>query len=243
MAFYQPMLRGEECAMSSPDHDRSVSPPTSPAAGLVHIDTDFGAHDLDGILDLVGNNLVSEGIEFPRHKFAELIRDGRKRFAIVNCWRNADQFGRPIMRAPLGFLLPWYSRNGERHRFRPCFPESAPEYHRSRWYTYPRMAEDECLLFKQYDRRLDLISDIWHCSLRHPPSLQEKISDDKKDHTPKRRSFDIRAFIVFDESVPEDNDRYSPGRLRPGLSLEESGCFCDEQARRRGGNDSSKPEP
>jgi len=47
---------------------------------------------------------------------------------------------------------------------------------------------------------------------------------------PPRRSFDIRALIVLDESVPEELDRFSPDRTRPILTFEESGCFCDEQA-------------
>ena len=45
-----------------------------------------------------------------------------------------------------------------------------------------------------------------------------------------RESFDIRALIVFDEVIDYANDRFHPERVRPVLSIEESGCFCDEQA-------------
>uniref|UniRef100_A0A7S4JLH8 Uncharacterized protein n=1 Tax=Odontella aurita TaxID=265563 RepID=A0A7S4JLH8_9STRA len=232
MVFYQPMIRGEDCVMSGLDHDRTVSPPTSPVAGLVHIDTDFGAHDLDGILDMVENNLVSDVVGFPRHNIADVICNGRNRFAIVNCWKNADPLGRPISRAPLGLLLPYYCCDKNRRNLRPCFPDSVPDGERSRWYVYPQMAADECLLFKQYDRRLDRSSDIWHCAIDCSPYSENGGEVETECQAPKRYSFDIRAFIVFDEVVSKDNDRYSPDRLRPVLSLEESGCFCDEQARK-----------
>ena len=60
-----------------------------------------------------------------------------------------------------------------------------------------------------------------------------------------RASFDIRAFVIFeekihtasdldnDEDVSLNNDRFRPDRLRPMLSFEESGCFCDDQAAKR----------
>jgi hypothetical protein len=48
-----------------------------------------------------------------------------------------------------------------------------------------------------------------------------------------RESFDVRMLIVLDEEIEPDVDRYRPSRTRPILSLDESGCFCDEQAEKR----------
>jgi hypothetical protein len=88
------------------------------------------------------------------------------------------------------------------------------------------MDPDEVLLFKQYDRRVDRISDIWHCALPVFPGEEESSA---------RTSFDCRALVIFDddEPVPKEIDRYCDDRIRPSLTLDESGCFCDEQAQKR----------
>jgi hypothetical protein len=39
--------------------------------------------------------------------------------------------------------------------------------------------------------------------------------------------------IVLDEQIQLNYDRYNEERIKPMLNLEESGCFCDEQAEKR----------
>ena len=223
LEFYQPMVRGEDVDMAQR---------TSPVARLVHIDTDFGAHDVEGIISLVEQNSIGcvnkrRHKSFPREKINASIREGN-RFAIINAWKGIQPSHAKIGRAHLGLLSSRYEDDNkdipQRHR---CFPTLQPNPKESRWYAYPGMSSDEVLLFKQYDRIVDLPSDIWHCSL--PETDAEK----KPEYNFPRRSFDVRALVVFDKVVPPELDRYCSDRPRPVLSLEESGCFCDEQAEKR----------
>merc|ERR1719491_2613077 len=100
------------------------------------------------------------------------------------------------MNSPLAILYTKYlARLGS-------FPQDAPDPIRSLWYTYPSMTKDECLLFLQYDRLLSQPSDLWHCAL---PSVGVGSKDrgcggGGQDHGIPRRSFDIRALVVFRES-------------------------------------------
>jgi hypothetical protein len=86
------------------------------------------------------------------------------------------------------------------------------------------MEPSECLIFKQYDRRLDQACDFWHTSL----DIQSKV-----DGPPvPRRSFDMKAMVVLKETVSPEEDRLAAS-TEPDLTLEESGNFCAEQTRRR----------
>ena len=86
-------------------------------------------------------------------------------------------------------------------------------------------------MFLQYDRLVSQTSDLWHCALPNSNN-GETINDDGRDVN-FRKSFDVRAFVVFDEKVPQQLDRFRDDRIRPILSFEESGCFCDKQAEER----------
>jgi len=214
VVFWNPMFRGEQQKVSNAERDMtSPNSPTSPTAGMVHIDQDLGAHSTDSILGLIQNNrlLEEDGKEFP--KIEEAIDNGH-RFAILNFWRNAGS--EPIRRQPLAVLSPHYSTGT-------YFPNDKPDPESSFWYTFPEMTPDEVLVFKQYDRDGSFLSDIWHCALK-------SVVDES---APPRESFDIRALVVFPEKVESNKDRFSEDRLQPVLDLEQSGEFCDEQAEKR----------
>ena len=203
---------------------------TSPVASLVHIDTDIGAHDIEGIVSLVERNQITSTRRdddksiFPRKELVAIIKEGA-RFAVVNAWRGVSSDGTPVRRAHLGLLSPQYDSDQTLPRRHQCYPALRPKRPQSRWYTYPQMEHDEVLLFKQYDRRVDRVSDLWHCALPVFPGEEE---------TSPRMSFDCRALVVFEnELVPREVDRYCDDRPKPSLTLEESGCFCDEQAEKR----------
>ena len=146
---------------------------------------------------------------------ADAIIHGRQRFAVVNFWRNIGDA--PVTSAPLAILSTRYDKQ------QLAFPNARPDMERSKWYVFPNATRDEVIVFYQYDRNLTQPSDLWHCAI----STQ---SSEKNEQYSERRSFDIRAFVVLDESVPEELDRFSSNRTRPVLTLDESGCFCDEQA-------------
>jgi hypothetical protein len=218
VVIWNPMFRGEQEIVSNAERDMSQPiTPTSPTAGMVHIDQDVGAHGAEGILGLIRNNRLMEedGDLFP--EITELVKDWH-RFAIVNFWRNAGV--EPIRRQPLAVFSPQYkSKEGF------YFPNDKPDPASSRWYTFPEMTPDELLVFKQYDRDGSYPSDIWHCALK-------SIADES---APPRESFDIRALVVFSSKVEPTKDRFDANRIRPVLNHEESGEFCDAQAAKRRG--------
>ena len=219
--FWNPMFRGEEQSVTNAERDMTKEhAPTSPTAGMVHIDQDVGAYDTQDFVKLIQRNRIED--DFPLEDIVQAIDSG-SRFAVVNFWRNAD-LKHPIQRQPLAVFSPYYQGKDNEPQF---FPKSQPDPVRSKWYSFPEMNSDEVLIFKQYDRDGRRPSDIWHCALK-------SVGKDNHD-IPLRKSFDIRALLVFKEKVQLDPkvDRFAKDRVRPDLSYEESGEFCDEQAKKR----------
>jgi len=122
----------------------------------------------------------------------------------------------PVISAPLAI----YSTRCDKSHL--AFPDVGPS-DESKWYIFPNATPDEVIVFYQYDRNIMQTSDLFHCA----------ISTNKVRTCDGRKSFDIRALIIFEEDVPDELDRYKKSRTRPVLSFEESGCFCDEQAKKR----------
>lgn len=208
--FYNPMARGEEMGVSQSDLE-SHELPSSPTQTRCHLDNDWSASNLDRVVGLVHKQTLDyydnkDG--FPRQELERAIQEGH-RYMVINCWRNTDPH-HVIQRAPLGVYATQYADS------RRVFPLSRPDFDRSRWYVFPHMTADECLMFKQFDRDDRYIGDIWHCalhSLRVPEEQDE--DDDNRDSKPPRRSFDVRAFLVLKDKVDSDHDRYGPNRLEP----------------------------
>ena len=166
---------------------------SAPLASSVHLDADIAAYEIEEFIDLIAERSIIPDDDNPT-KLRELL-SSNKRFMIVNAWRNINE-EEPVLRAPLGLFLPNYTEANQ------TYPWARPDLETSRWYTFPRMTTDELLLFKQYDRRIDKISDIWHCAL---PIMEE----DGEDAQP-RRSLDLRAFCILKEEVAPEMDRFQP---------------------------------
>ncbi len=255
VTLWNPMVRSEEFNYSMSDHDynnndgivHETTTPKASIASMAHIDTDIGAYsNIKDFVTLVEKNRLDKNEHFPTNEIVALLERGH-RFAIVNFWRNINSD--PISQSPLAILYTNYDqidssdqnenyqnqsqKNSRNMSKLNCFPYVAPNTVKSKWYTFPQMTTDECLIFLQYDRLATQISDLWHCALtNYMETKQEGQNQDDVEIEP-RKSFDVRAFIVFDELVPLELDRLHPNRLRPGLTFDESGCFCDEQAEKR----------
>eukprot|EP00977_Amphora_coffeiformis_P014677 scaffold4162_cov162-Amphora_coffeaeformis.AAC.10 len=204
--FWNAVRRGERLEQTRPE-DPSLTP-TANFAAFPHIDTDVNAYsDASQLVDLLEKNCL-EG--FDREDVVNSLEKGR-RFCIVNAWKNiADQ---PVARAPLALFATRYKSGW-------AFPDSKPDMNTSKWYVYSNMTVGEILFFCQYDRDVKLPSDVWHCALTG-------------HGTGSRDSFDLRIFVIFDEVVPRERDRFSEDRMRCLLDQEGSGCFCNEQEERR----------
>ena len=217
--FWNSMLRGTELEISRTENG-SDEIPTANIASLVHIDTDVGAHDIEDLINIVDKNKVqsstqSNSNEFNKYDVANDIIQNNKRFAIINFWRNIGE--EPVSNSPLAILSTRYDNETK------AFPNEQPNMKKSKWYTFPHASNEEVIVFYQYDRNVQQPSDLWHCA----------ISTTATESTSPRRSFDIRAFILLDECVLDELDRFRLDRTRPILNFEESGCFCDAQAEKR----------
>lgn len=218
--FWHPMLRGESM---TPRHRSDSKPAVATSASMVHIDTDVGAYGLEGILDLVQSNLVdpdptTSQTRFDKDKIYKQLASENRRFVFLNTWRPLVE----VRSRPLAIWSTTYQEsNGMFPKMRPCLDAS-------RWYVFSKMEPSECLIFKQYDRRLDQSCDFWHTSL----DIISKSDGDRPHQAHPRRSFDMKVMVILRETVPPDQDRLSAS-TRPELNLEESGDFCEEQANRR----------
>ena len=224
IVFWHPMYRGDDQVISGNIRETLNNRlPTASIAPLAHIDTDVGAFErIEEVARLVGNNRVDDPEQaetFSQQALEEALASGR-RFCIVNLWRNADP-DHPVLRAPLAVWSTQYKTPGGSHA---CFPDAKPDLTKSRWYTFPQIMTTEVMLFLQYDRDIQQTSDLWHCAL----------ATVKEDDAPPRRSFDVRALVVFEETVQPENDRFAEDRTRPTLARQESECFCEAQAKSEG---------
>ena len=226
--FWNPMQRGTELEISRATENGSDEIPTANIASLVHIDTDVGAYEsVRDVLDIVDKNKVESPTQsssnmFIKEDVANDIIQNNRRFAIINFWRNIDE--EPISNSPLAILSTRYDHDTK------AFPNVSPNMNKSKWYTFPHATNNEVIVFYQYDRNVQQPSDLWHCAISTTTVTESTLP---------RRSFDIRAFVLLDESVPEEVDRFSLDRTRPILNFEESGCFCDAQAEEREREESS----
>jgi hypothetical protein len=253
--FWNPMIRGESYEISQrKDEDGGNGDdkiPTANIAPMSHIDTDVGAYkSIHDLLNIISKNKVERSLSslettttteyydlnnMNMKDTADAIIDGKKRFIILNFWRNIGTT--PVVRSPLSILSTRYYNNNAA-----AFPDANPDMDESKWYIFPNTTQDEVIAFYQYDRFISQPSDLWHCAVSMVQQEQQSSDDDDDDGInmenhdpllPPRTSFDIRAFIVLDENVPVELDRFTPNRSRPILSFEESGCFCDEQAAKK----------
>jgi hypothetical protein len=255
--FWHPVLRGEEVPLEPRSSTKSAA---SPIATMAHIDTDVGAYGVDGVCNLVDKNQLLDlknndndsdnGNDNNDYSIFEELLDAcqhedRHRVVLLNIWRPLV----PVTSSPLGIFATQYdirsttnsNPNDETENIsddetttaiiptHTIFPNAVPNFNTSRWYIYSNMQPDECLIFKQYDRRIDKVSDLWHCALT--VDIDDDDDDDKRAHTRPRKSFDIKAMVVLKEQVPRHLDRFEAA-VKPRLTVEESGEFCNDQASR-----------
>jgi len=137
--------------------------------------------------------------------------DERKRFALINVWRNIDRS--PVMSEPLAlcdgqsvapsdlvvFEIHYQDRVGENY-----FAKYSP-YHE--WWYYPLITRDEVILIKQWDSAGGLAqsggayvaSDGTHGHAPSTFSFHTAFSDPRTPaDAPERQSIEVRCVAFFD---------------------------------------------
>lgn len=146
----------------------------------------------DTLSSCMGADFAAAGLS--RAAVERHVADGR-RVASVNVWRSTAS--RPVRRDPLALCEPRSVRAAERVPFTLACPDvSFAEAHvlaggseRHRWWHYPEMVRDECVLFVSGDSAGRWPS-VPHTSFAHPATA----ADD-----PPRTSIEARVFVLFEE--------------------------------------------
>lgn len=224
IVFWCPTLRTQDSLQTARDRDGDSNNevPRASYVSTAHIDTDVNAFEsTEQLVRMIAKN-VFPGTACPSAEIIKYVDEDRRRFAIVNAWRNIRSA--PIQRAPLAFLSTRYAVPNT------AFPNAKPSMMgTSKWYTYPDMTPNELLLFCQYDRDAAHPSDLFHCALI---LVGTGGGGGGVDAPPPRESFDVRCLVIFKDVVPVDRDRLAR-RVPSILNHKQSQTFCAEQAEKR----------
>lgn len=165
------------------------------AAAVMRVHADYTAESApDRLKQLAKNNIWSyiRNRHLTEDDFADLMT---RRFAVVNVWRNISKT--PVMRSPLGVCDANSVPDSDRFLYELIFADrigknySLQSNPAHKWYHYPQMVKDECLLFKTYDKMEDRARFCFHTAFEYPKSVHG-------DNVPNRESIEIRAFLFFD---------------------------------------------
>jgi hypothetical protein len=137
--------------------------------------------------------LIRDGL-FPEMGEAEAAKLEAGRFAFINVWRSISDES-PVVQKPLAVCDEASVSPSDRFTYELRFPDRTGENYSLRaseghkWYYYPRMVKDECLLFKVYDKKADGPRFVFHTAFDEPGTPAD---------APARRSIEVRAIAFFD---------------------------------------------
>ncbi|CAK9052196.1 unnamed protein product [Durusdinium trenchii] len=135
------------------------------------------------------------GVLLPAEDVQKVLSSGQ-RFAFINVWRSIDPLN-PAFDYPLSLCDPRSVEEEDWMNYEMVYPDRvgsrlslsnrAAASHK--WYYYPEMRIDECLIFSCYDRRPDVPRFVFHSAF-DDPSARTKIP---------RQSIEARTAVIFDE--------------------------------------------
>eukprot|EP00929_Paragymnodinium_shiwhaense_P115689 TRINITY_DN84712_c0_g1_i1.p1 TRINITY_DN84712_c0_g1~~TRINITY_DN84712_c0_g1_i1.p1 ORF type:complete len:340 (+),score=63.79 TRINITY_DN84712_c0_g1_i1:46-1020(+) len=119
------------------------------------------------------------------------------RFAFLNIWRSIDPVN-PVKRNPLAVCDERTVPLADRFLYELRFPDRTGENYSlkfsadHKWYYYPEMAPDECLMFKVHDKKEDGPRFVFHTAFEDPLTTEAD---------PPRRSIEVRSIAIFDSDA------------------------------------------
>jgi glutathione S-transferase len=135
--------------------------------------------------------LTVEGEAITPEMVDDMIKNG-KRFAFINIWKSIDQEN-PVLEMPLALCDPKSVPELDRFTYELRFPDRTGENYSLRfsnehkWYSYPKMTSDECVVFKVFDTIEPKF--VFHTAFKDPRG---------GFHAPARRSIEVRTIAFFD---------------------------------------------
>jgi hypothetical protein len=137
-----------------------------------------------------------------RNLTEEDIKDlASRRFAFINVWRSISD--EPIEQKPLACCDTRTTPDKDHRLYELIFPDRVGENYSlkfsdaQKWYYFPRMVKDECLVFKVYDKKADGPRFTFHTAFEDPLTTAS---------SPARKSIEIRSIAFFDDNAVDDGD-------------------------------------
>lgn len=159
------------------------------AAPVTRVHTDYTDNSGPRRVQALTQNESYTGVKLTEEQRAEIMaRD----FCIVNVWRNISEV--PVQSMPLGFLNP---SSVDRKDFVPYemrFPDRTGENYgmkhnpEHKWFFYPLLQKEECIVFTTWDKREDRPRYCFHSAF----------SDlDEAADAPPRTSIEVRTVAIM----------------------------------------------
>ena len=117
------------------------------------------------------------------------------RYAFINVWRSIDKEN-AVARSPLAVCDEASVDPDEKFKYELRFPDRTGETYslrhseKHKWYWYPAMTHDECLVFKCFDKRKDSTRFTFHTAFDDPSTTEA---------SPPRQSIEVRTIAFFDD--------------------------------------------
>jgi len=157
----------------------------------VHCDyTDGGAPRRLQQLGAKGIFSLIKGRDLTEDEVAKLAEG---RFAFINVWRSIDP-EHPVLQKPLAMCASDSTPESDQFLYELRFPDRTGENYSLRfseehkWYYYPGMEMDECIVFKVFDKKVDGPRFVFHTAFDDPSSPPD---------APPRQSIEIRTIAFF----------------------------------------------
>lgn len=172
----------------------------SSAAPVPRVHCDYTAEGAPRRLKQLGRDGIYSRLRKRLLHVDEVDQLAAGRFAFINVWRSISEGG-PVQQMPLAVCDEESMKADDRFLYELIFPDRVGENYSARhspahkWYYYPQMAKDECLIFKVYDKKKDGPRFVFHTAFDDPSSPA---------NPPGRKSIEIRAVAFYD--VPPNAD-------------------------------------
>jgi hypothetical protein len=167
------------------------------AAAVVRVHADYTAESAPARLKQLGKAGVYSHIRKRNMTEEEVAELMTKRFSFINVWRNIVET--PVEVSPLAVADAISTPEADRFLYELIFPNriglnySLKHSDKHKWFYYPKMVKDECLLFKTYDKKEDGPRFTFHTAFEDPLT---------PDDAPARQSIEARTIAFFDCPVP-----------------------------------------
>jgi len=169
------------------------------AAAVVRVHADYTAESAPARLKQLGKAGVYSHIRKRNMTEEEVAELMTKRFSFINVWRNIVET--PVEVSPLAVADAISTPEADRFLYELIFPNriglnySLKHSDKHKWFYYPKMVKDECLLFKVYDKKEDGPRFTFHTAFQDPLTPED---------APARHSIETRTIAFFDCPV-DDN--------------------------------------